>query len=787
MILSKFKPLKVAIFGLLLTLICFTWDVQAALAHYPHDDIVAVETSPNYQQDQTLWINVRGNLLKSEDGGKSWQRIIKGLDHQYELSALKIAADSPKTLFLATFGDGIYKSQDGGDSWTQVNEGLTNLNIDLLAIGTLRDSVIAPNSTEVVLAAGTKTGLFLTTNGGASWSQVMGGHKISATGFFADKLIVGDNQGNLFLSDNRGQSWQNLATLKNSGGIRAIAISPDHKTMWVGTATGGIFKTVNGGVSFTPVNKGMSDQAILSLAISPNYHKDSTILATTWDEGVFASHDGGQTWHQQSKGLTTDKQADYPNFQRPHFSDLSIVSTFSKDQTMFLAGFDGLFKSTDGGLVWREVNTLTSNIIVGLGLSPNYQNDSTLAITTYLGGAYISHDQGTTWTTINKGLEKDDFLQRTAKKILQDGYVARLFGIVFSPNYQQDKTIFSPAWTDFLKSTNQGQQWQKIPLTTKPGLVKRPTKYAIAISPNFARDKTIYLGSMQGTGQDFILKSTDGGSSFSMLGKVNGQPIVYLAISPDFATDKTLYAGVKDGVYKTVDGGQTWQLTSQDLPSLPEESKLAISPNYKVDQTVFAGTTAGLFVTRDGGQSWSKLARSTENDYIEAVAISPNYQSERTVMISVRGKGLFKSMDGGTTFNRVGDNLLNSNQMLTNMYGFWPPTAAIQFSPAYTRDRTIYGVSQTNLLKSTDGGNTWVKVFTPTPPGTNLKQLITYYYLRFTIAPIAKFLAATLAALAIYLILERSRLAKKLPWKPRQIKISSTFAVFIVVFILFST
>ena len=110
MILSKLNLVKVAILGLLLTLIGFTFAVPTALAHYPHDDIVAVETSPNYQQDHTLWINVRGNLLKSEDGGDNWQRISKGLDHKYELSALEIASNSPQTVFLATLGDGIYKS-----------------------------------------------------------------------------------------------------------------------------------------------------------------------------------------------------------------------------------------------------------------------------------------------------------------------------------------------------------------------------------------------------------------------------------------------------------------------------------------------------------------------------------------------------------------------------------------------------------------------------------------------------------------------------------------------------
>jgi photosystem II stability/assembly factor-like uncharacterized protein len=788
MVAQKLNYLKVTILGLLLTLACFTFNVQAAFAHYPHDDIFAVEVSPNYQQDRTLLINVRGNILRSQDGGDSWQTIVNGLDHQHELSALDIAAQSPKILFLASLGDGIYKTENGGDSWNKVNQGLATLSFDLVAI--------APDSTDLVFAAGTEKGLYKTENGGANWTLVMPeNNKITAIAFDPaqpDMIVIGDNKGNLFYSRDRGEGWQWLDTLEKSGAIKAVAISPDFaldQTLWVGTEKEGIWQTVNAGASFAKVNNGIGDRSIMSLAISPNYQRDRTILASTWQEGVFCSHNGGKSWKKYSKGLTKDGQADLANFNRPHFSDLSMSQGYSQDRTVFMASFDGLFKSTDGGRVWQELNTLSSNIIVGLDVSPDYQNDSTVAITTYLGGAYISHDQGVTWMTINQGLAKDNWLKRTFKQILQDGYVARLFGIQFSPNYRQDKTIFSPSWTYFLRSTNTGQDWQKIPLTSnKPSPLNRPTKYSIAVSPNFASDGTIYLGSMQGTGQDFMLKSTDGGLSFSVVGSINGQSIVYLAISPDFATDKTLYAGVHDGVYKTVDGGKTWQPTGHDIPSMPEENKLTISPNYKLDRTVFAGTAAGLFVTRDEGKSWRKLAVNADTDrsYVDAVAISPNYQSDRTLIVSFRGKGLFKSVDGGTTFAQVGDNLLNRNHSLANMYGFWPPTAPIQFSPAYARDQTIYGVSQTNLFKSTDGGNTWVKMFTPTLQGTSLKQLITYYYLRLIVAPITKLLAAAIAAIACYLILERSRLEKRIPLKPRQIKVSGTFAAFIVVFILFS-
>lgn len=345
----------------------------------------------------------------------------------------------------------------------------------------------------------------------------------------------------------------------------------------------------------------------MSLAISADYERDSTLLASIWDEGVFRSTDGGASWQKSSKGLTKDKQAELSNFNRPHFSDLSISPTYSQDGTVFVAGFDGLFKSTDWGRVWRELDTLSSNIIIGMGISPDYQQDSTLAVTTYLGGAYISHDRGANWESINRGLEKDKFLKRTAKQLLQGNFVARLFDVVFSPDYSNDQTIFSPSWTYFLKSSDRGQHWQRSSLKKLPEPLNRPTKYSIAVSPNFASDKTIYLGSMQGNGKDAILKSTDGGQNFSVVGNVDHRMILYLAISPDFATDRTLYAGVRDLVYKSEDGGQTWQPASNGIPSTQEAIKLAISPSYQVDQTVFAGTAKGLFATRDGGKSWSKL------------------------------------------------------------------------------------------------------------------------------------------------------------------------------------
>lgn len=67
---QQLNLLKVTVLSLLLAVAWFTFDVKAAWAHYPHDDIFAVKLSPDYQQDRTLFINVRRILFKSEDGGK---------------------------------------------------------------------------------------------------------------------------------------------------------------------------------------------------------------------------------------------------------------------------------------------------------------------------------------------------------------------------------------------------------------------------------------------------------------------------------------------------------------------------------------------------------------------------------------------------------------------------------------------------------------------------------------------------------------------------------------------
>ena len=770
-----------------LLLVCLTFcfgNVQAALAHTPHDDIYQVELSPTYDQDKTLYIIVRGIYLKSTDGGQSWKRVVRGLDNNNNLAALSTYAQTNKTLFLSSFGDGIYKSDDAGESWMKTNKGLDTLDIDLISI--------SPHDADVVLAAGNSNGLYQTNDRGENWQQVFNqSNKVTAIAFFPDdrdQVMIGDSQGNLYLSDDAGDTWKPIFTFEKSDAVSVISFSPNFSsdnTFWIGTEKRGIFQTTDRGNSFSEVNKGLADKLIKDIVVFPTNETNFTLFTSTGNKGVFQSNDGGKTWTRYAKGLTKDSQADESNYEnRDHFSDLAISPGFSQDRTLFLAGFNGLFKSANGGRVWQELETLSPRTIIALDVSPDYQNDSTIAIAAYNDEAYISNDQGNTWKPINKGLTIPRYKEELENPFILDQ--PRFYEIAFSPNYRSDQIMFAILSYKVLRSTNGGNHWDIVPLKTVTGYSTRGM--LIDISPDFAKDKTVYLATRYG---GLIYKSTNGGSKFSVVGKIDNQ-ISSLAISPSFASDQTLYAVGGDGVYQSVDGGVTWQVITEN-PDLTDITwlQLAISPNYEDEQTVIAGTDQGLFETRDGGKNWLKLPGMAygEKGYIEAIAISPNFQNDQTFLITVRGKGTYKTVDGGKTFREI-DDLTDKNYALSPLLTVWSSSAPIHFSPAYANDNTIYGFgsARAEIFKSTDGGNTWKIITVPRTQDRmeSFMNVLRLGNLVITIHPILRVLVALIVALPTYLFLGYFGLEKKLPLRKSHIRAGGAFTAFLAVLIVLS-
>jgi photosystem II stability/assembly factor-like uncharacterized protein len=688
--------------AVVLILVTILVDVDPARSHSPHDDVADVAVSPTYAEDETVFAIVRGKFLRSTDGGSTWAQMVRGLGNDSQvLARLGVAPSNEQILYVTTRGDGVLKSEDGGVSWRSASHGLGNLHLEEVAV--------SPTSPNVVVAAGGPLGggLFRTSDGGASWSKVEGFGHVTSLAFLADgsRLLAGDARGRIATSDDAGRTWGPASTLDQEA-ISAIATGGEDDataTVFAAGASGRLFRSNDGGRSFASLGHDLPHERVQSLLISPDYAEDTTLWASTWHSGVFRSTNGGKTWEPASQGLTTDPQAD--EFDLPQFRALATGVDSSGELSLIVGAFDGIFRYDERSGKWNPVETLT-DYVAGLAVSPEFGNDRTIAVTSYVKGAFVSEDGGDSWQFANRGLVLDDVGAGNEFAPLW-----RLHNVVISPNFANDGTIFSANGVRIVKSTDGGGSWKQIEVSAPPpGETLR--QFVLAVSTSYASDQTVFAATRQGE----IFRSEGAGEpgTWTRVGGFKaGERVRSLVVSPDYVNDHVLYAGTVAGVYISTDGGVTWDATGpQEASQLHGHEaapgvQVAISPTYGADSTAFAGTNSGLFVTRDAGRSWTEVTAAplAASSTIEAVAVSPGYKRDRTILVSTRELGLVRSSDAGASFHRVGTELFDANRIVADFSN--PTSAPIQFSPTFATDKTIFAYAQTDVVRSTDGGQSW--------------------------------------------------------------------------------
>lgn len=664
---------------------------QTAGAHVPHDVISEIEVSPGFEQDGTLFTVVRGNLCRSLDGGHTWKRLINGLDSASVYSSLSMSLHSAEHLFLSTLRDGIYRTTDGGTSWAKVNNGLSTPRIGIV--------VMSSDPSDQVAWAASADGagkLFHTVNGGASWSAVeveSGSSEFTAIAVSktnSDFVVIGNKSGTLYVSENGGAAWRKIKNFPNAP-ISAIGVSPHYPedgTLFVGTRTGGIFKTTDGGHSFVGVNTGITDRDITQIVTSSGYATDRRVYASAWNNAVYRSDNAGLSWEKLNQGIIRNGLAN----KLPQFADLAV----SEGGTLFLAGFEGLFTSSDSAATWSQLDTVAP-IVISMVVSPIHDVDATIMFGSYYAGIFKSVNDGISWDLLNPYPHYPN--------------PVRVTDMAFSPGFVSDRTVFVTIGQQYIeKSVDAGQTWQHKRINKNV----RPT--IIAVSPTYESDQTIFVGSREGR----VYRSLNGGNSFVQVWDLatsgQTQQTQSLVISPNFAMDRTLFMSYGYGrVYRTVNAGGSWQLVEK-RSEFNSFVNLAVTPSYATDRTVFAGTDRGLYKSQDQGVTWAQVI-STSSDvnggYIETIAVSPEYQNDNMILLSVLGKGLYRSVDGGGSFTETGLPLIQENHGLGPWRSFPLSSSSIKFSPSYSKDRTVYGTSGEGLFRSTDEGLTWSIVDLP--------------------------------------------------------------------------
>jgi photosystem II stability/assembly factor-like uncharacterized protein len=695
--------------------------VNFAYAHRPHDDIRDVGISPAFSKDGTAFIIMHAGMVfkRTTNYGGTWNWLNKGLDyvHRFTSIAVSPAFETDGTVFVSSGADGVYKSDDSGDSWVKINQGIESSDI--------RRVWISPNysSDSTVLAADADGKLYRSLDGGKNWESFYVCEKrITSISFFPgtpnQDLIAGDQRG--FLHRFIQGSWKKVRPSSDSGAVTAIAVSPffeKDKTFWVGTENHGILMSVDGGDSFIQANTGLGAQHITSLVAKVRDNSRTSLWATIWNEAIFRSEDGGKLWQKLDHGLTTDPQADAPDFMLPHFKGIAY-----QDNYFLLGGFDGLFMSEDDGKNWRQLETWPIGNISLIALSPIIGKNRQSAFLAYAGGAYLIPDvRAKAWVNEVKCLTLAGVQGRRTDSGISD--------VVFSPAYAKDRTIFAATEHELIKTSNSGKTWSRVdikrPFTLR---VRRKLSHYmrkigissdirlmvvgffplipgwstyVALSPGYENDGTLLFGT-QGVGQCL---STDWGKSCSVIFDTALKLTTSMVISPSFSDDRTLFVGVRgEGIYRTEDGGGTFTKSDNGVKTLGS-IKLAISPEYYRDHMLLAGTSGGLFITTDGGKKWRPLKENglPENGAVLHVVISPNFNKDRTVILAIQGRGIFKSTDGGNTFSAIGTDLIEKNEQLKQ----------ICFSGLYAQDSSLYGVSAKNVYRSSDGGTSWQLIQRP--------------------------------------------------------------------------
>ncbi len=666
---------------LLLTVAC----VNPVRAHYPHDSLEFVALSPDYANDRTVvigmeqaWSTRPNAALVSTNGGDSWASRPRGLDNLDDLTSAIVspAFATDKTVFLASRQQGAYRSTDGGASWEQFSDGLDDLRIGALAAG-----MDGAGGVSYFVLAG-DGGLFRLLPGESTWSRRLGASVVVTAlavspGFAVDgTVIAGSLQGTVFRSTDGGTSFTRIdLPLLGSATISRIAFAPDYADsgeLFIGT-TAGLFVSDNYLAGLERVND-FPQQLVSALALSPDYRVDSTLFATT-ATNVYQSSDRGVSWSIRETGVKLVAQTSV------HFRDLVISSDFANDGTVFLATFEGLIRSTDYGSTWVELETRPPALIMDVAMSPAFATDGLMAVSTYGGGLYVSEDGGNSWRASSIGVSRP--------------YTYQL-AIVDRPS--EGPLILSSRANHLLLSGDRGNSWVEKEILRASGSSCLASE--MGVSPDFALDSTVFFGCRR----DGIVITRNGGDSWSRVVRrwqLDGGIVTAVTPSPDFTADTTvMFSEYRGFVARSSDAGANWQATLAGLPPPGIRyggSGLAYSPDYGNDDLVAAATSAGLYLSADGGSNWSVVPDTNSpvaSGVIENVAFSPDFASDRTMLVSVRGQGLFRSVDAGLSWQQAG----------VGAEGFRYDMQKVKFSPDFAVDGIVFGFGHDRLYRSLDRG-----------------------------------------------------------------------------------
>ena len=578
---------------------------------------------------------VNGGVWKSDDYGRTWNPIF---DHEptQSIGAIAVSSSNPNIIYVASgeglhrpdlsIGNGIYKSTDAGKTWTHL--GLRDgFQIPALAVD--------PRDPNRVFAAvlghpygpNEERGLFLSTDGGQNWKKAI--YKDENTGA-SDVEIDPSNPDVIYASmwEVREGPWEDGNEVNGIGG--------------------GLFKSTDGGNTWQQLSNGLpKDLSQIYVAIAPSNpgRLYATVALAAGPLAFYRSDDAGETW---------SKATDDPRPSgRIGGGDLAIPRVDSKNPDIVYCASTVTMRSTDGGKTWSGFR--------GAPGGDDYQNlwtnpnDPNIILLVSDQGALVTVNGGDTWSSW--------YNQPTAQ----------LYHVAVTPTFPYRVCGGQQESGSVCISTrgNDGEitfrAWHPV------GVIE----YGY-VAPDPLDPDIIYGGGRSevskyhwSTGE--VQNVTPIPLRSSKYRTDRTEPTMFSPLDPH-----TLYFAA-NVLFKTTDGGNSWQTISTDLtrenPGVPESvGKLvpknvdkqrgviyALAPSFKNIDTLWAGTDDGLiWQTRDGGKKWNDITPKDLTAWSKVTQIAASHFDDDTAYASVsrfrindERPYIYRTHDGGKTWKLI--------------------------------------------------------------------------------------------------------------------------------------
>lgn len=680
------------------------------------------------------------------------------------IKCLAVDPTDADIVFAGAASGGVWKSADGAQSWRPLWD-----EQDTMAVGGL---AVAPSAPTTIYAATGEwtpgwgpgypgTGLFVSTDGGATWTQRPGlvsrrVAQVLVSPTDADRVYVAGLDG-FERSTDGGVTWTTL----RSGQISDAVIDPnDPDTFYINVRSDGLYKTTDGGATWTKLAGGAPTAASadwVRLAIGTGGVSGSNLVLAKRSGTLYRTTDGGVTWSTLAGSHGSSSFHEWCN----------LISVAPDDEDIILAGGVGAERTADGGGTWSALSGLHADHHRAIFAPSN----PSIVYTCNDGGVYRSDDHGANWEKASHGLIVTQFYdlgswgpigtvagggtQDQGTNMTTGGLTWRDIlgadGGYFVIHPTDPRTIYAETqYTNIRKSTDGGNTW----VTKTSGLSGgTPWTGVITMDPN-APD-TLFVGTSRvfrtidgcatpwvqssdplsgivtsiavaesdsnrvyaATSGGNIYRSDDNGATNAWADKSTGLPGRAIKDVVVDHTDRdrvalclggTASGSAAEHVFLSTDGGDNWNDVSSDLPNVPVN---ALVLDHNDVDTLYVGTDVGVFRTVNGGTSWQAFDNGMPNAAVTDLHVD---RPADLLIAATFGRGMYKVSISGASEPAVDlylrDSLLDTgerfpspsnqphpNDLSDQVYWWESSDIKVATTPFYTQDPVFDGVELDGL------------------------------------------------------------------------------------------